>query len=217
MRSSIIRRATAIAAVLALGMMGVANAEETVLTPATETLFISAGCAPDTPGTCTSTRWLGRATGDATSNYLTATTPVDEVLYRVDGAPNWRDYPSDESLRADGYPLNAGEDLQATVTLSARVIAANNTVHARIDAMTADRKVVTFGPLEVTGVTIGPNSQQEVEFAFDIPDSLDGVTLKHLTFFTAVHGVNAQGGYINQQGGSTVEIPYFIDTAATPS
>jgi hypothetical protein len=29
----------------------------------------------------------------------------------------------------------------------------------------------------------------------------------------AVHGVNAQGGYIDQQGGSTVSIPYYEPAA----
>jgi hypothetical protein len=30
----------------------------------------------------------------------------------------------------------------------------------------------------------------------------------------AMHGVNAQGGYINQEGGSTLELPYWREVEA---
>lgn len=177
--------------------------------PATEQLFIAAGCPPDNPATCTSTRWLGRSPGDATSNYLTATTPVDEVFYQAQGSINWRDYPSDETLREGGYELRSEEPIRATVTLSANVIAANTTVHARIDAFTG-LGFRQFGPLEQV-VTILPSGSEEVEFEFAIPAELEGVAMTGLTFYVAVHGVNVQGGYIDQEGGSDVLIPYWVE------
>jgi hypothetical protein len=208
--STVQRLFTALAIVaMTLGSVAAAS-EEVAPTPASETLYVSAGCPQDTPGTCTSTRWLGHEIGDARSNFLTATTPVDEVLYRVDGSINWRDYPSDTSLRREGYPLRAEEAITATVTVVANAVAVNNTVHARLEARTADGRNVTFGPLQET-VTVPPQGEEAVTFAFAIPDELDGVALRSMTFFTAVHGVNAQGGYIDQAGGSTVEIPYWAE------
>jgi hypothetical protein len=79
--------ALALTAVLALPLAASADSSLDGLTPAVDRLFISAGCPSSTPGTCTSTRWLGKQPGDANSNFLTATTPVDHVLYQVDGQP----------------------------------------------------------------------------------------------------------------------------------
>ncbi len=54
-------------------LLGIVAAEgDNELAPVTETLFISAGCPQDTPGTCTSTRWLGRTSGDSSSNFINA-------------------------------------------------------------------------------------------------------------------------------------------------
>lgn len=171
----------------------------------TETLYISAGC-PGT-GTCTSTRWLGKKAGDATSNFVTSVTPVDEVLYRATGSLNWRDYASDDSLRTAGYPLQASENITANVRLTSTGVAINDTVHARIEAQIGNQ-TVTFGPLEATA-TMTPSQTVDVPFVFDIPDNLEGKILKSATFYVALHGVNVQGGYINQAGGSTVTIPYW--------
>ena len=187
-----------------------AAAAETVLEPRTETLYISAGCPPSTPagGTCTSTRWLGKAKGDSTSNFLTATTPADEATYRLQGTINWRDYASDDSLRVGGYPLRADQPLVQVVTITANGIAANATVRGRIEGITTTGETVTFGPLAQT-ITLTPTGRQAVTFNHDIADTLEGVALESLTAYVAVHGINAQGGYIDQQGGSTVAVPYW--------
>ena len=192
---------------LTLGSTGIASAEA-VLAPATENLYISAGCPPDATGTCTSTRWLGKNPGDATSNYLTSVTPVDEVFYQADGSLNWRDYASDDTLRLEGYPLRAAEPIKATVALAGDGVAINNTVHARVEATTSTNQTITFGPLEQV-VTMTPASTAEVKFEFEIPDELDGTLVRSLTFWMAMHGVNAQSGYIDQEGGSTLELPYW--------
>jgi hypothetical protein len=198
-------------ALASLGVLGAAGADP-ILEPVTETLFISAGCPQDTPGTCTSTRWLGTKAGDATSNFLTATTPVDEALFRLGGEPNWRDYPSDGSLRPGRYPLRADDTIDAVVRITARGLAANTTVHARINAR-IDGKSVAFSAQEQV-ITIVGQGEEKVAFSFDIPDVFDGKVLERLTFETAVHGINAQGGYIDQQGGSTVTIPYSVERPA---
>lgn len=198
--------------VLAVGPMTSASAQVATVVPASEQLFVSAACV-GTP-TCTSTRWLGKTKGAATSNFLTSTTPVDEVLYRVDGSLNWRDYPSDDSLRPGGYTLNAAEKIIANVRVQAGNpgVAALCTVHARVEAVVGT-ETVTFGPLEATQ-NILPNSGADYRFDFEIPDQLEGKVLNSLTLFVATHGVNAQGGYINQAGGSTVTIPYWDTVSA---
>lgn len=196
------------AAAIMMGSLATASAEEPVYEAATERLFISAGCPQDTPGTCTSTRWLGAQKGNATSNFITSVTPVDEALYRADGSLNWRDYSSDDTLRVEGYPLRADEALKQTVAISARGVGANTTVHGRIEAFTAAGDIVTFGPQETT-FNVLPNATHVVKFEFDIPAELEGVVLKSLTAYVAVHGVNVQAGYIDQQGGSSVTIPYW--------
>lgn len=201
-----------VAAVMMLGSVALAGAEEPVLEPATEQLFISAGCPQDTPGTCTSTRWLGLEKGNATSNFITSVTPVDEVLFRADGSLNWRDYVSDDTLRAEGYPLRADDPLKQTVVISAKGAGANTTVHGRIEAVTEAGNMVTFGPQEMT-FNVLPNAPQVANFEFDIPAELEGVALESLTAYVAVHGLNAQAGYIDQQGGSTVTIPYWRPAA----
>ena len=203
-------------AAMTLGSAAAASATtDTAATPATENLFISAGCPSDTPGTCTSTRWLGKTAGDATSNFLTATTPVDEVLYRADGSLNWRDYPGDDSLRADGYALRADAPITATVAVTANGVAIEDTVHAYVEGTNAAGDLVTFGPLEQK-VTLLPAEKKDVKFSFDIPAELEGVAVSGLAFYVALHGVNAQGGYINQAGGSSVQIPYWVPATATP-
>jgi hypothetical protein len=193
-----------------------ASAADPVGAAATETLFISAGCPQDTPGTCTSTRWLGKQTGSATSNFLTATTPVDEVLFQADGTVNWRDYASDKSLRTGGYPLRADAPLTMAVTVTANALAVNSTVHGRlsgriVDAVTGKTTTVALG--EAKQVITLVADKKTVTFEFDLPDSLEGDTLTSVLAEVAVHGVNAQGGYIDQQGGSTVSIPYYEPAA----
>lgn len=188
----------------------------TAAAAATETLFISAGCPQDTPGTCTSTRWLGKTTGNATSNFLTATTPVDEVLFQAEGTVNWRDYASDKSLRTGGYPLRADAPLTMAVTVTANALAVNSTVHGRlsgrvVDAVTGRATTVALGEAQDV-VTLVADSET-VTFPFDLPDALEGDILTSVLAEVAVHGVNAQGGYIDQQGGSTVSIPYYEPAA----
>lgn len=195
-----------------------AVAEDTITaepaTAATEQLYIAAGCPPATPagGTCTSTRWLGKEPGDSTSNFLTSTTPADEVFYRADGSLNWRDYVSDASLRKDGYPLRTAEPVVMAVGLVARGVAASTTVHARITGTTVDRKFVDLGEQQQV-VTIVAGAQT-LAFEFALPPELEGAALKTLVAEIAVHGVNVQGGYIDQQGGSTVTIPFWEPAAA---
>ncbi len=154
---------TLVAAAVTLTTLGVASAEEPVYEPATEQLFISAGCPQSTPGTCTSTRWLGLEKGNATSNFITSVTPVDEVRYRADGSLNWRDYASDDTLRAEGYPLRADQPLTQTVTVTSRGAAVSMTVHGRVEAFTQDGRSVTFGPLEKTVTMVG-DSRQAIAF-----------------------------------------------------
>ena len=198
-----------------LGSMSLASAEELPPVAATETLYISAGCPPSTPagGTCTSTRWLGKTKGSATSNFQTAITPVDEVLYRVDGTLNWRDYASDESFRVGGYALRADQPLTETIVLQATGAAPTTWVHGRVEAVTAAGDTVTFGPLE-RNVAILPNAPTTVTFDFDIPDALEGVSIESATAYIAVRGVNLNAGHINQQGGSMVKIPFWQPAVA---
>lgn len=213
--SSRLTAAAAAAALTALTALS-ASASEPLGSPATETLFISAGCPQDTPGTCTSTRWLGKQAGDATSNFITAVTPVDEVLFRAEGSIRWRDYASDRSLRAEGYPLRADDPATMAVTVSAaRGVAANTTVHGRLSARYVDadgkNKVLALGEMQEV-VTIVADTAT-VSFEFDVPDEMDGVVVTSLLAEVAVHGVNVQGGHIDQQGGSTVTLPYYEPAA----
>lgn len=217
---SVTRRLLAAVASVPLAA-GLIAASEAAPTAATETLYISAGCPQDTPGTCTSTRWLGTQSGDATSNFLTATTPVDEALYRAQGSINWRDYPSDLTFAAEGYVLDATRDLEIDVTVVSNVLAVNNTVHARarlnLCDVDADGNVSNCSDSTVTAadqtVTILPQSEATVAFDVDLPDSMQGKLLRRMTVEIAVHGVNAQGGYIDQEGGSPVRIPYLKPAA----
>jgi hypothetical protein len=138
------------------------------------------------------------------------------VLFQVDGEPNWRDYASDKTLRTGGYPLQAGEPLTMAVTVSANAIAANATVHGRLSGRYVDSagkaQPVTFG--EAKEVVTIVADKQTVIFTFDIPDDLEGLSLTSVLAEVAVHGVNVQGGYIDQRGGSTVTIPYYEPAAS---
>lgn len=206
------KRLVAAAAAAALtALTGLSASASTEPVAATESLFVSAGCPSDTPGTCTSTRWLGKEKGSATSNFLTATTPADEVLFRADGSVNWRDYASDGTLRTDGYPLRAADPVTLGLRLVANGVMASTTVHARITGTTTDRKPVTLAEQTKTVTVVADDVV--VDFAWDLPDSLEGAVLKNLTLEVAVHGVNVEGGRIDQQGGSTVTIPYYAPAA----
>lgn len=215
-------RILAVLGVLTLSVSLVAADEGPVYEEATETLYISAGCPTDATGQCTSTRWLGRITGDATSNYLTSVLPADEALYRVDGSLNWRDYPSDTTLEADGYLLDDTRDLGVTVTIAAHSqggAGIETTVYSRVDAtvILADGRTVTRSlsapEQSVTMTTL--DGDVPVDFAMDIPDDLAGATLQRMTVWVAVRGINARNGYIDQEGGSPVTIPYLVE-AVTP-
>lgn len=213
MRHPVSVLALALAALLALPLAAYADSHLTGLTPAVDRLFISAGCPPANPATCTSTRWLGKAPGDANTNFLTATTPVDHVLYQVDGEPNWRDYPSDDTLPDGGYVLDAAEDLHATVAVVNNVLMASNTVHARASLTTAANPFIpTQLPEQTVDVLlVNPGATEEVEFNWDLPEDLHGVTVTGIIFEVALHGVNARGGYINQSGGSFVLVPHLVE------
>lgn len=206
--------ATTAAAAMSLSLVAAQEAPTTI--DATETFYISAGCPTDATGQCTSTRWLGKVSGDATSNFITAITPVDEVLHQVDGSINWRDYASDHTF-AD-YLLDVDRDLGVTVTLSSSAQAgagAMVTVHARVKLRvvgadgSASNETLTAEPQVINAMTTldGP---VPVEFALDLPAEWAGHTLDRMTVEVAVHGLNVQNGYIDQQGGSPVTVPHII-------
>lgn len=170
-----------------------------------EQLFISAGCPSDTPGTCTSVRWLGTSPGDATSNFLTAMTPADEVLYQVDGVPNWRDYPGDKSV---GQYSLSGDPLEAVVVLSGDGVGAQTVVESRVRVkVDGSWKLI---PTETQTVVVLPNEPTEVTLPFDV-SAYAGQVLTNITFEIAVRGINLYSGRIDQEGGSTVTIPHLVE------
>lgn len=175
----------------------------------TETLFIAAGCPTDATGSCTSIRWLGTEPGDATSNYRNSTLPVDEVRYRVDGSLNWRDYWGDETVGT--YELS-GDEITVVVALASNGPGIQTTVHLRMAVRIGGNNVV-FEP-EPESVDMLPLSKERVEFTIDVAEYA-GLELTDAVVELAVHGLNAQAGYIDQQGGSTVTIPHLVpvDTA----
>lgn len=215
----------AVLAAALLTLTLVATEDAPTYTEATETLYISAGCPTDATGSCTSTRWLGKQTGDATSNYRTSVTPVDEVYYRANGSLNWRDYPSDLTFPSDGYLLDDTRDLGVTVTIMSNGnggAGAEVTVHTRAQAnVTLADGTTTNRTLEVDSQTVPTMTTLDgpvpVEFAIDLPDDLAGATLNRLTIDVALHGINVQNGYIDQQGGSPVTIPHLVEAVTPPT
>ena len=206
-----------LAATMMLGSVSLASAEDGSPTPSTETLYISAGCPATTTGTCTSTRWLGKTKGTATSNYTDSITPVDEVNYRVDGSLNWRDYASDDSFRAEGYVLRADAPVVQTIVIPAPTgIGATTWVHGRVEATTAAGDTITFGPKDLNVALMPGAGPTTVKFEFDIPDELNGVTLQGATAYIAMHGANVNAGHIDQQGGSKVTLPHWEPALTTP-
>lgn len=212
------RRLLATLAGATLAMTLVAADDAPTLTEATETFFISAGCPEDTPGTCTSTRWLGKQTGDSTSNFITAVTPVDHAQFQANGALNWRDYSSD--LTFEDYLLDTDRDLGVTVTISS---SANGGAGAMVNVHTRARLRVTMPDGSTTSTTLTADPQVvesmstldgavPVEFALDLPDELAGATVTSMTVEVAVHGINVQNGYIDQQGGSPVTVPHLVES-----
>ncbi len=206
------RRAVVGAATLALALGTVATTQpSTELVPRTETLYIAAGCPQDTPGTCQSIRWLGRTPGDATSNFLTSTLPVDEVLYHVEGEPNWRDYVGDDSLR-DSYALDHTRAGKGVVELQSTGPGIQSTLHFRVTATTDDLRFLTLTEQSqtvtlMTGTTV-------FEFPFEL-DDFAGQEINGLTVEVALHGVNVSAGRINQQGGSWLELPWLEEVAVS--
>lgn len=203
--------------IAALSTTLVAADEPPVLEEATETFFISAGCPTDATGQCTSTRWLGKVTGDSSSNFLTAITPADEATFRATGAINWRDYPSDPTF--EEYLLDDSRDIGVTVTISSHSqggAGAQVTVRARTnltlrlaDGSTASRQLTA--PAQVVDAMSTVTGPVPVEFAIDVPDDLAGATVTRMTTEVAVHGLNARNGYIDQQGGSPVTVPHLVE------
>lgn len=198
------RSGALVAAVVAATSLAFTTTTEDAPAVAEETLFIAAGCPSDTPGTCTSTRWLGLGPGDATSNYLTATLPVDEVLYRAEGSINWRDYPARRDV--PDYELS-GDAVVAVVRLESSGPGVQTTVRARLTGR-VDGKTTTF-TVEPQVVNLLPNSVQDVTFTFDVAEHA-GAVLDLGAFEVAVHGANVSAGRINQQGGSTLTVPYLV-------
>lgn len=208
---------------LALGALAMEGDAEPI--EATEKLYISAGCPTDATGTCTSTRWLGKTTGDATSNFTYAITPVDEVFYQTEGSINWRDYPSDLSLLDEGYLLDVDRDATMSISFEGDGVSATSQVHGKLDlrhcasgideatgeTVLTDCRTTTVEapPQTLTGV-VGPAGPTVVDFTFDLGDDLAGRTLQRMTAWVALHGANAYWGFINQQGGSTVTIPHLV-------
>lgn len=183
---------------------------DTGLIPATDRLFIAAGCPQDTPGTCTSTRWLGKSPGDANSNFLTATTPADEVLYRATGDINWRDYASDSSIPTGGYVMDASRDVEMSVNITNNALMVNETIHARVTLRHGDFQSTVLNGDDIEVLIQNPGTTATYSWDLNVPDELDGVTVTSVTAEIAVHGVNAQGGYIDQSGGSFVKIPHLV-------
>ncbi len=205
------RHSIVVLAVIALmvALMPVASAQ-TTFTQKTETLFISAGCPQDTPGTCTSTRWLGRVTGDSSSNFVTAITPADEVLFRATGQINWRDYASNNTVPAEGYRLIGGSTIKMTVQLTAQGPGVNTTVHGRVILRPKTGSSTTITGADQTILLTAPAGTSTVTFDLKVPTALDNVVIGSLTAEIGVHGVHAAAGYLNQQGGSTVTSPHLV-------
>jgi hypothetical protein len=206
-----------LAALTMLGSVSLASAQDVSPVPATETLYISAGCPATTTGTCTSTRWLGKTKGTATSNYTDSTTPVDEVYYRVYGSLNWRDYASDESFRNGGYALRADAPVVQTIVIPAPTgIAPTTWVHGRVEAVTAAGETITFGPKDLNVALLPGAGPTTVTFEFDVADQFDGVTIESATAYIAMHGANVNAGHLDQKGASKVTIPHWVPATTTP-
>ena len=199
-------RAIVIATALACTSLAFTTSDEgTVFELQEEELYISAGCPSDTPGTCTSVRWLGASAGDATSNFLTAMTPADEAIYQAEGTVNWRDYPGDKSVGT--YTLS-GDAIEAVVLLSGDGVGAQTVVQSRLRARIDGAWKML--PTETQTVMILPTGPTEVTLPFDV-SGYAGRILDGVTFEIAVRGVNLYSGRIDQQGGSTVTIPHLVE------
>ncbi len=211
------RRAVIGAATLAIVVGNVAATQPTSepvpreLVSRTETLYIAAGCPQDTPGTCTSTRWLGKSPGDAQSNFITSITPVDEVNYQL-GEVNWRDYPAHASQR-ESYLLDAERDGRVVVALTAQGPGVLTTLHVRVSGFDGDGTYVVLLDDQRTENLL-PRATTEFEFVLDL-DALAGTSVNSLQVDLAVHGVNVAAGYIDQAGGSFVELPWLEEVESS--
>ena len=206
------RRTWTVLLALSLLLLPVAAGAETgaesdvELVAATDTLYISAGCPQDTPGTCTSTRWLGRQTGDANSYFLTDQTPASLVLAEQEG-PNWRDYPSTSAVGT--FVMNAEEDAVATVVLSNSGVQAANELDARLTLRHDGSKTTTL-TVPTQSVLLADRGETAYTFAFDIPEELHRVEVTRMTFEIALKGANAGSPTMNQAGGSTLRVPHLV-------
>lgn len=181
--------------------------------PATTQVFFAIDCEPVEEGDprCASVnRTLSLQPGESTVATVGEFTPLNELIFRVEGTQPSQRYNGDATL-AGSYTLRAGQPLQGQITLhgSGDAGAGLTTVHVELAAAEApEQRPIRLGNATVTQPML-PGGPTVFEFSVEIPDALDGAVVEELLADVTVRGVNVLAGFTDGEGGSFLHLPHY--------
>lgn len=192
--------------------------------PTSQRIMLGIGCRGE-GATCDSVDyWLGTTAGESSVGTTFTVTPL-EYLFTALGDPGpYATFFSDDSLDPT-YVLRADEPIGGQITVGGYIggaeVAADSTVEVQLRATKADSfSLVELGSATVNKVVVLPQAavpSRTYEFQIELDESLDGMEVRNLELVLYVRSVTLlQNGFVNGQGGSWFDLPYYrlVETQA---
>lgn len=211
----------AAAALTALGSLAAHNPppEGFEYVPKSEFINFNIGCDQTDTGTCETTEyWLGLDTGDSNVAQLGWLSPLDWATTTVNGSYRYTAFAGNTTLDPQ-YILNAHEDIEGVVVVGGYVTGAEFSADSGVSLVFSARYAETnsflpLGSAEVTKVVAvagaADPTMREYEFTLDLDDELEGVAITALNVDVGMKHLTVLGnGFMNGQGGSYFELPYY--------
>lgn len=126
---------------------------------------------------------------------------------------------SADSTLAPAYALVGGSTITGQVSLrqtgsGSTPVAALSTVDIALSASRVDnRKFVSLGSATIEKTVVASPADAVYTFSFEVPAALDGVQVKSLAAEVSNKQVSAGYGYLDGQGGSWFDLPYYEPVA----
>lgn len=187
--------------------------------PASERAMIRIFCQDDDGnGTCEATRYeLGKTPGDSSVGNLGTFSPIGYLFHAAGEGSAFATFLDDGTLKPS-YVLRTDEPLTGQISttgfLGSAVIGADTTVEVEFRATKVGVpgfSLVTLGSATVNKTVVTPNADgQTYEFSIDLPPELDGVEIDNLEMTLWFRSITLlQNGFINGEGGSFFDLPYY--------
>lgn len=188
--------------------------------PASERVMVGIVCDPDpNTGVCQSDEYtLGLQPGDSTVGNALTFTPLEYIFTALGDEAPFLTFTADDSLEPE-YVLRSDQPISGQIQTSGFIggaeVGADTTVKVVLRATRVGGfQTVDLGTATVNKIVVTPNPNDDAgrtyAFSITLPPNLDGVKIHSLEMDLYFRGVHVlQNGFINGEGGSFFDLPYY--------